>query len=95
MHKPSANLTAAILASVVGGTLTGLAFSKFHHSGLLDLAVIPGTIVYLIISGGEAGSSPFAEAIAPPIAVIVNMVCYSAVVLAASQVFRRLQKENP
>jgi hypothetical protein len=82
-----------ILASVIGGGATLLAFtvdvakSSNVFSNLLNIAVMPGTIAYLLISGGEAGSTRFAETVAPFVGGMVNMLCYSLVFLAASNFY--------
>jgi hypothetical protein len=85
MRKLTPTLVTCGLASVVGGVLTLIAFTfdaakvSSSLSSVLDVAVVPGTIAYLLISGGEAGSTPFAEAVAPFAAGLVNMFFYPLV----------------
>lgn len=92
MRKLSTTLGACVIASIVGGILTLIAFTldAGKASNALDVAIVPGTIAYLLISGGEAGSTPMAEAIAPYVAGIVNMICYPLVLLMILRVYRRL-----
>jgi hypothetical protein len=92
MQKPTPTLVACVIASIVGGvlTLTGFALDAGKASNALDVAIAPGTIAYLLISGGEAGNTPAAEAIAPYAAGIVNMICYPLVLLVILRVYRRL-----
>jgi hypothetical protein len=97
MRKLTPTVTACVLASIAGGALTLLAFT-FNEakvsstlSNVLDIAVVPGTIAYLLISGGEAGSAPFAEAVAPFAAGIVNMIFYPIILLGIFRIYRRLR----
>jgi hypothetical protein len=60
-------------------------------SNALDVAVVPGTIASLLISGGEAGSTPFAEAVAPFAAGLVNMVFYPLILLVFVKIYRLLR----
>jgi hypothetical protein len=93
MRKLTPTLAACVTASIVGGVLTLIAFTHDlgEASNALDVAIVPGTIAYLLISGGEAGSTPVAEAIAPYAAGIVNMICYPLVLLIILRIYRRLK----
>jgi hypothetical protein len=93
MRKLTPTLIACILASLVGGLLTLIAFTLdvAKVSNALDVAVVPGTIAYLLISGGEAGSTPFAEAVAPFAAGLVNMICYPLILLVFVKIYRQLR----
>jgi hypothetical protein len=92
MRKLYPTLVAYVIASIIGGVLTLIAFTldAGKASNALDVAIVPGTIVYLLISGGEAGSTPIAEAIAPYAAGLVNMICYPLVLLIIFRIYRRL-----
>jgi len=78
----------AILAAALGGVLTTIAFNKENAPVLLIYLTLPGTIAALLISGGEAGSRPIAEAIAPFAAGLVNMIFYSLVVIGIVKICR-------
>jgi hypothetical protein len=87
----------AILAAAFGGVLTAIAFHTENAPAFLDYSVFPGTIAFLLVSGGEAGSRPTAEAIAPFAAGLVNMIYYSFVVIGIVKICRKLipLKGNP
>jgi hypothetical protein len=97
VRKLTPTLTVCVLASVAGGLLTAIAFTfdaaKASNtlSSVLDVAVGPGTIAYLLISGGEAGSTPFAEAVAPFAAAVVNMICYPMILVAIIRIYCKLR----
>jgi hypothetical protein len=97
MQKLSPTITACVLASVVGGVLTVITFTfdaaKASNalSSVLDITVGPGTIAYLLISGGEAGSTPFAETVAPFAAAVVNMIWYPVILLAIIRIYCKLR----
>jgi small neutral amino acid transporter SnatA (MarC family) len=97
MRKHTPTVAACVLTSVVGGILTAIAFtfdaSKASNtlSSAVDVAVGPGTIAYLLISGGETGSTPFAEAVAPFVAAVANMICYPLILLAIIRIYRKLR----
>jgi hypothetical protein len=93
VQKLTPTVTACVLASLVGGILTVIAFTfdAAKASNVLDVAVGPGTIAYLLISGGEAGSTPFAESVAPFVAAVVNMICYPLILLAIIRIYCKLR----
>jgi len=70
----------AILAAAFGGVLTAIAFRTENAPAFLNYSVLPGTIAFLLVSGGEARSTRIAEAIAPFAAGLVNMIFYSCLV---------------
>jgi hypothetical protein len=82
-------LIVAILAGAFGGVLTAIAFRTQNASALLNYSVLPGTFAFLLVSGGEAGSTPIAEAIAPFAAGLVNMIFYSCIVIGVAEICRK------
>jgi hypothetical protein len=78
----------AILAAAFGGILTTIAFHRENAPAFLIYSTLPGTIAALLISGGESGSTPIAEAIAPFAAGLVNMIFYSLVVIGIVKICR-------
>jgi hypothetical protein len=73
----------AILAGAFGGVLTAIAFRTQNASALLNYSV------FLLVSGGEAGSTPIAEAITPFAAGLVNMIFYSCIVIGVAEICRK------
>jgi hypothetical protein len=78
----------AILAAAFGGLLTAIAFHTENAPAFLYYLVLPGTIASLLVSGGEAGSTPTAKAIAPFAAGLVNMIFYSFIVIGITKICR-------
>jgi hypothetical protein len=70
-------VTVSVLASVIGGLMTGLIFQTENPSRFLEFLVLPGTIAFSVVSRGHARGSQWAKAIAPAVAVIVNMIVYA------------------
>jgi hypothetical protein len=87
----------AILGAAFGGVLTAIAFRTENAPAFLSYSVLPGTIAFLLVSGGEAGSTPTAEAIAPFAAGLVNMIFYSFAVIGMVKICRKFIpfKGNP
>jgi hypothetical protein len=87
----------AILGAAFGGVLTAIAFRTENAPAFLSYSVLPGTIAFLLVSGGEAGSTPTAEAIAPFAAGLVNMIFYSCIVIGVAEICRKFIpfKGNP
>jgi hypothetical protein len=79
----------AILAAAFGGVLTAIAFRTENAPEFLNYSVLPGTTAFLLVSGGEAGSTPGAEAIAPFAAGLVNMIFYSCTVIGIVKICRK------
>jgi hypothetical protein len=92
MQKLTPTKAAYVMAAFVGGVLTLVAFTvdTGRATEALDLAILPGAIAFLLVSGGEAGSNSVAEAIAPYAAGIVNMICYPILLLIILRIYRRL-----
>jgi hypothetical protein len=78
-----------ILAAAFGGLLTAIAFRTENAPVFLNYSVLPGTIAFLLVSGGHAGSTPTALAMAPFAAGLVNMISYSLVVIGIAKICRK------
>jgi hypothetical protein len=87
----------AILAAAFGGVLTAIAFRTQNAPEFLNYSVLPGTIAFLLVSGGESGSTPRAEVVAPFAAGLVNMIFYSCAVIGIVKIGRKFIsfKGNP
>jgi hypothetical protein len=84
-----------ILGTFIGLILTGLAFSNGTAMRCLDYGVLPGTIAFLIISGGEAGSTQLMFHIATASAFLVNAVLYGFLGLLSEKLIPRNSKTSP
>src|SRR5215472_4511219 len=85
---------ASILASIIGGVLSVVIFRVHNPSGFLESIVLPGTMAFLVVSGGHAGAPAWAEAIAPFVAVVVNMLTYAFIVFGAIKILCKMKREN-
>ena len=79
----------AILAAVVAGVLNACAFFINSFPEKLDYALIPGTVAFILIGGGEAGSTPSAEAVAPYIGGLVNMLFYGLLTFGITRLWKK------
>ena len=71
-----------------------LVFQLQTPSGFLEYLVLPGTIAFLLVSGGHAGASHWAQAIAPVVAVLANMVAYALVVIVTSKILHLMNRKG-
>jgi len=75
-----------ILAAAIGGLLTILIFQIQHPPTLLEYLVLPGTFVFLLLSGGHAGASHLAMIASPIFAVVTNMIVYAFVAVGLARI---------
>jgi hypothetical protein len=91
---PRRIVVATILASIIGGLMSALAFQMENPSGLLEFPVLPGTIAFLLVSGGHAGAPQWATRIAPSVAVGVNMFAYAIVAFGFSKILHLMTRKE-
>ncbi len=71
-----------------------LAFQIQNPPVFLECLVLPGTVAFLVVSGGHAGAPPWAEAIAPAAAVVANMLTYSLATVGISKIVQLIIRKE-
>jgi hypothetical protein len=91
---PRRVVAVSVLASAIGGLVTGLVFQIEDPSRFLESLVLPRTIAFLVVSGGHAGGPQWAMAIAPAVAVVVNMIVYALVAIGTFRILHLMTKKE-
>src|ERR1700730_11525924 len=78
----------AILAAVVAGGLNACAFFINSFPEKLDYALIPGTVAFILRGGGEAGSTPSAEAVSLHRR-LMNMLFYGLLTFGITRLWKK------
>jgi hypothetical protein len=95
MRPQTLTFTISVLAATIGGLLTVLIFQIERPPALLEYMVLPGSFVFLLISGGHAGASHLAMIASPIFAVVVNMIVYAFIAVGLVRISHlSIKKEN-
>jgi hypothetical protein len=99
MRPPTLNSRIPILAAAIGGSLAILSFQIEHTPAVQEYMVLPGTFVFLMLSGGHAGASHLAMIASPIFAVVTNMIVYAFIAVGLARIShlsikRKMSNEN-